>query len=97
MQLNEAEAQVHVYDLVNEQDYKVASIDFEASYLSSFNWVQENQFSFVALNYNAAEPEDFTATRYVYEWHDEMWSLVSMEPVESGEVECNPVYCELVG
>lgn len=96
VQLNEAEAQVHVYDLVNEQDYKVQSIDFEASYLSSFTWAEENRFSFVALNYNAADPENFTATRYLYEWHDETWSLVSMEPVEGGTVECNPIYCELL-
>jgi len=96
VQLNEAEAQVHVYDLLNKQDTNVASIGFEASYLSNFEWLGEDQFSFVALNYNAVEPENFTATRYLYEWHDELWNLVLMEPVEGGTVECNPIYCELL-
>lgn len=86
---------VHVYDLVNGEDSAVESFGAEISGLYDFNWLGEEQFSFMTLDYDAAEPENFTAERHLYEWHDEMWNLILKEPVEGTEVECNPIYCEL--
>lgn len=88
-------SEVHVYDLVNGMDSTPATFGLETTGLFDFEWLGGDQFSFVALNYDAADAKNFTATRYLYEWHDEMWNLVLMEAVEGGTVECNPIYCEL--
>lgn len=88
-------AEVHVYDLAAQGDSVVESFGIETNGIYSFNWLGEEQFSFVTLDYNAAEPENFTAEQHLYEWYDEMWNIVLREFVEGGEVECNPIYCEL--
>ncbi len=93
--LTEDGAEVHVYNLAAQEDAIVGSFGLETSGVYSFNWLGEEQLSFVTLNYDAAEPESFTAERHLYEWHDEMWNIILREFVEEGEVECNPIYCEL--
>lgn len=91
----ETGTEVHVYDLRTGEDTVVESFGVETSGLYDFNWLGEEQLSFVALDYNAADAENFTAERHLYEWHDDSWSLILKEPVEGGEVECNPIYCQL--
>lgn len=84
----EAGTEVHVYDLKTGEDTVVESFGLETSGLYDLNWLGEEQFSFVALNYDAAE-------LHTYQWQDGAWVLSSKKPVEGGEVECNPVYCQL--
>lgn len=93
--LMEDGTEVHIYNLKTAEDTIVESFGIETSGLYSFNWLGEEQFSFVALNYNAAEPEVYNAELHMYQWQNGAWVLSLKEPVEGGEVECNPVYCEL--
>ena len=87
---------VHVYDLVKGIDYEIASFGPETTSIFDFDWGNEDQLSFVTLNYDSADSENAAADAHLYLWSDEMWNLILREPFEGGEVSCNPIYCELL-